>query len=526
MICTIHQPPRMLFELFDMLLLMRRGGKVVYFGEVGEYCRSLVSYFEAIPGTKQCPAEYNPATWMLEVIGAGTGPVNTDSLDYADVYSKSSLWDRNHERLKFEFLAPDRADEPLPAYLGETGDTFLRSPMLRKLAHQRHQLELQDAERSFGLKPRYPLGTQVRHLLARARRGYWRAPEFSLNRMIVIAFVAVLNTMIFYKQTYTNAPQVQSRLSVISWMAILAGMYNLFTIMPFQIAKRALYFRETSSGMYSILAAVLSDGFVEFPYIVIETLLGVNIMYFGIGLQDSFGAWCYYHVIFFLYCYLMTFLGMFFANLMPNPQTATGMGILLLVVTQNFSGLLCPFNKLPLYYKPLYYLSPQTYLLEGMFSTQFYHDETMVCNPVGVPVGTDSNIIKIRDEICSSPFSKQLPFPSEICTMTSKEIQSACKDICMPPLKNQSDTICKGCQILDACTIDGKVPAMKDFYPEVTFFKNITGKYETAESYVNDFVPGYKFDDRFLDLVVLFGWCVVVRVLTVYVVLNVNHSKR
>lgn len=51
--CTIHQPSSELFKLFDSLLLLQPGGKVVYFGPIGEngdhfrnYCANLGYYME------------------------------------------------------------------------------------------------------------------------------------------------------------------------------------------------------------------------------------------------------------------------------------------------------------------------------------------------------------------------------------------------------------------------------------------------------------------------------------------------
>ncbi|BGP36017.1 Multidrug resistance protein [Rhodotorula toruloides] len=71
-LCTIHQPSAQLFDRFDRLLFLARGGKTVYFGEVGEQSRILRSYFER-NGSPQFPPGVNPAEYMLDVIGAAPG---------------------------------------------------------------------------------------------------------------------------------------------------------------------------------------------------------------------------------------------------------------------------------------------------------------------------------------------------------------------------------------------------------------------------------------------------------------------
>lgn len=44
-LCTIHQPNASLFENFDRLLLLQRGGNCVYFGDIGKDADVLLSYF-------------------------------------------------------------------------------------------------------------------------------------------------------------------------------------------------------------------------------------------------------------------------------------------------------------------------------------------------------------------------------------------------------------------------------------------------------------------------------------------------
>ncbi|KAH7549895.1 hypothetical protein JRO89_XS13G0101800 [Xanthoceras sorbifolium] len=89
-VCTIHQPSIDIFEAFDELLLMKRGGRVINGGKLGVQSQIMVDYFQAISGITPIPSGYNPATWMLEV----TTPAIEQrlSVDFADLYRKSDQY--------------------------------------------------------------------------------------------------------------------------------------------------------------------------------------------------------------------------------------------------------------------------------------------------------------------------------------------------------------------------------------------------------------------------------------------------
>ena len=45
-VCTIHQPSIDIFESFDELLLMKRGGQVIYAGPLGRNSQKIIEFFE------------------------------------------------------------------------------------------------------------------------------------------------------------------------------------------------------------------------------------------------------------------------------------------------------------------------------------------------------------------------------------------------------------------------------------------------------------------------------------------------
>ena len=55
----IHQPSAELFQVFDRVLLLKKGGKTVYFGDLGHNSTTLIDYFER-NGARKCLPEENP----------------------------------------------------------------------------------------------------------------------------------------------------------------------------------------------------------------------------------------------------------------------------------------------------------------------------------------------------------------------------------------------------------------------------------------------------------------------------------
>jgi ATP-binding cassette subfamily G (WHITE) protein 2 (PDR) len=95
-LCTIHQPSAMLFQRFHRLLFLGPEGKTVYFGEIGIGSTTVMSYFER-NGAKPCPANANPAEWIMETIGCTPG--SHSDINWPEVWRHSAEFAQMHREL-------------------------------------------------------------------------------------------------------------------------------------------------------------------------------------------------------------------------------------------------------------------------------------------------------------------------------------------------------------------------------------------------------------------------------------------
>lgn len=139
-LCTIHQPSSVLFQQFDRLLLLTNGGKMVYFGDIGENSRTVLDYFER-SGARVCGDQENPAEYMLEVVGPSSGQ------DWP------ALWKVSPE-CKQVLSELERLREPTNGEKQGSTDG--------------------EAESEFAM----PLWVQVYYVTKRAFQQYWRTPRY------------------------------------------------------------------------------------------------------------------------------------------------------------------------------------------------------------------------------------------------------------------------------------------------------------------------------------------------------------
>ncbi|VAH42775.1 unnamed protein product [Triticum turgidum subsp. durum] len=120
-VCTIHQPSIDIFESFDELFLMKRGGEEIYVGPLGRHSCELIRYLEAIENISKIKDGHNPATWMLEV--TSTTQEHITGINFSHVYKNSELYRRNKKLIK-ELSTPTEGSSDL-SFPTQYSQTFI-----------------------------------------------------------------------------------------------------------------------------------------------------------------------------------------------------------------------------------------------------------------------------------------------------------------------------------------------------------------------------------------------------------------
>ncbi|GJP31886.1 hypothetical protein CLOM_g15887, partial [Closterium sp. NIES-68] len=347
-ICTIHQPSRRLFFAFDWLYLMKRGGEVVYFGPIGHNGCDLLSYFESLPGLPKCRDDQNPATYMLEMIGAGIG--HASMRDFALDYAESVLAADNQDQL-----------DAIRYGKGEYGP----EPSVRGYAAS--------------------WGTMTRMVFLRQFHTYWRNVSYSFGRIMFSIILGLILGSAFWQINYTTIPGFASRQGLIYVALVFVAVVNANNVIPQVNAERPVYYREKASNMYSAFLYNLSWGLIEMPYLALTTLIFCSICFGMAGVatgsaSDFFLFW----VNFFLYSACITYYGIFMAMLTPNAETATVIIPVIVNIWNITSGFMIPKTEIPGFWVWLYYLNPTQFALNSLLSVAFYCDTTTPGAPCAV----------------------------------------------------------------------------------------------------------------------------------------------
>ncbi|OWZ19440.1 ABC transporter [Phytophthora megakarya] len=331
-VCTIHQPSTEVFSVFDSLLLLKRGGETVYAGELGKNACEMIAYFESISGVSRLEDNYNPATWMLEVIGAGVGNSNGDKTDFVKIFQASKHFDVLQSNLDREGVSRPSPDLPELTY----GDKRAATEM-----------------------------TQMKLVMQRFFRMYWRTASFNLTRFFINLMLGLVFGITYIDAEYTSYTGINSGMGMMYLAVGFLGIGSFNSALPIASQERAVFYRERAAQTYNAFWYFFASSVVEIPYTFGAALLFMATFYPMVGFT-GFGAFVTFWLTVSLHVLLQAYIGEFLVFLLPNVEVAQILGMLMALIFLLFMGFSPPAGDLPTGYKWLYHITPQKYTLAAM----------------------------------------------------------------------------------------------------------------------------------------------------------------
>lgn len=343
-LCTIHQPSATLFEEFDRLLLLKKGGKTVYFGDIGKNSKTLIGYFER-QGARKCSESENPAEYILECIGAGA-TANIQE-DWYDIWARSD-----------EFKAVSEEIDQL----------------------QRELAARPDGEVEAHLKKRFAASwfTQFWQVYKRTHVQFWRSPQYIMAKFMLMVIGGLFIGFTFWNIDNSATGMQNAMFGVFLIQVLSAPLTN--QIQSFTVASRELYeVRESSSNTFHWSCLLLAEYLTEIPYHIVFSTLLYCCFYFPIKYDTSPHVAGYFY---FIYCVMFQLYYVSFAlwvlYFSPDAASASIISSVLFSFMIAFCGVLQPVSQMPGFWTFMYKVSPYTYFIQSYMGVVL-HDRPVVC---------------------------------------------------------------------------------------------------------------------------------------------------
>ncbi|TDZ22045.1 ZEB2-regulated ABC transporter 1 [Colletotrichum orbiculare MAFF 240422] len=348
-LCTIHQPSASLFQRFDRLLLLARGGRTVYFGDIGKNAGVLIDYFRRRGAPEYLPGS-NPAEYMLEVIGAA--PKARTDVDWPAVWRESEEF--RNVRAELARLSGRGSDEKPKKHDEHTGSDGGDGPAYAEFAAD--------------------FATQVGQVTKRAFQQYWRSPAYIFSKSVLTFGLALFIGLALLGGDNSQRGLQNQMFGVYIFLFIFLQMVQ--QMMPVFVSQRVLYeARERPAKAYSWEAFLAANIMVELAWNSLMAVFSFLFWYFPLRL-DRNAAWTdtvsSRGVALFLICWAFFLHASTFAHLLiaglGSAEVAGGLLNLLFILMFAFCGVLAGPDELPGFWTFMYRANPLTYVVEGLLS--------------------------------------------------------------------------------------------------------------------------------------------------------------
>lgn len=342
-VCTIHQPSIDIFESFDELLFMKRGGELIYAGPLGPRSCELIKYFEAVEGVPKIRHGYNPAAWMLEV--TSSAEETRLGVDFAEIYRRSNLHQRNRELVE-NLSKPNSSAKDL----------------------------------NFPTKYCQSFFDQLLACLWKQNLSYWRNPQYTAVRFFYTVIISLMLGTICWRfgSKRENVQELFNAMGSMYSAVLFIGITNASAVQPVVSVERFVSYRERAAGMYSALPFAFAQVVIEFPYVFGQTIIYCTIFYSMASFDWTALKFIWYSFFMYFTMLYFTFYGMMTTALTPNHNVASIIAAPFYMLWNLFSGFMIPHKRIPIWWSWYYWANPIAWSLYGLLTSQYGDDNKLM----------------------------------------------------------------------------------------------------------------------------------------------------
>lgn len=244
LIVSVHQPRSDIWQMFDNVLLLVKGGKTGYSGPTSRILETLQDVGEA------CPANFNPADFILDVVSV------------------------DHRSVEAEERSSERVEKILKHYTATESASSEWRQEHKTMSNRSARLQNTPFFRAFPV------------VLSRSFKNLRRQQDIFVARIANPPFMALLFWLFFGRLGF-GPSSAQDRVGLLQETTALpfVGMLSCVAIFPFE---RDLYFHEhKSSARHSVLTFLLAYTVQETIVSIISSFLFSVIFIWGMNMQSS-----------------------------------------------------------------------------------------------------------------------------------------------------------------------------------------------------------------------------------------------
>ncbi|KAL8217057.1 hypothetical protein R6Q57_023894 [Mikania cordata] len=369
-ITTIHQPSSRLFHKFDKLILLGRGGMLLYFGKASE----AMEYFSSIGCSPLI--SMNPAEFLLDL---ANGNIN-------DVSLPSQLIKQNHHHSQTILLTNGKpSPTDVHEYLVEACETNVGEEMKRKATSssssssvdQETKLSNIDDSCLHSVKREWG-ATWIEQFTILFGRGIKerRHDYFSWLRITQIVATAVILGLLWWRSDVHTPKDLQNQAGLVFFIAVFWAFFPVFTAIFTFPQERAMLKKERAADMYKLSAYFVARTTSDIPLDLLLPLIFLLIVYFMAGLRLTSQSFVLTMLIVFLCIIAAQGLGLAIGAAVMDLNRATTLASVIVMAFMLAGGFFV--KDVPVFISWLSYLSFNYHTYRLVLKVQYGHISNVI----------------------------------------------------------------------------------------------------------------------------------------------------